>query len=92
MGHTQSKFNMERNFGIRDSTSMRGKKLEIKNETNIEKKERKPRVPITPKVKNSTKIKKVKKHEKSIVEANKIVTVKVKALTPKPGERRFWMP
>jgi hypothetical protein len=30
MGHAQSKFNMEKDFGIRDSTIRRGKKLEIK--------------------------------------------------------------
>ena len=96
MGHAQSKFNMEKEFGIRNSPSRRGKKAEIKKDTKVEKREPKPRVPITPKVKNSKRTKKVsKKPQRSIVEANKIVIVKPKAETPKPIERlrrSIWMP
>ena len=96
MGHAQSKFNMEKKFGIRDPTSRRGKKLENKKEPVVEKKEPKPRVPIIPKIKNSKKPKKpIKKPQRSIVEANKIIVVKPKAESPNPIERLqrlIWMP
>ena len=87
---------MEKDFGIRDSTTRRGKKSEIKKEVKEEKKEPKPRVPIIPKIKNSKKTKKVsKKPQRSIVEANKVVIVKPKVESPKPIERlrrSIWMP
>jgi len=83
---------MKRNFGIKDSTNRMGKKLEIKKDRSMEKKEPKPRVPIMPKIKNVTKNKKAKKPQRSIVEANKVVMVKIKASTSKNSERRFWMP
>lgn len=93
MGHAQSKFDMERNFGIRDATNRREKKSELKNE---EKKEPKPRVPITPKYRSTKITKKVsKKLQKSIIEANKVVIIKPNPKTPNPKkilERRIWMP
>jgi hypothetical protein len=58
---------MEKDLRIRDSTSRRGKKLEIRKEVKVEKKEPKSRVPITQKIKNSKKTKKVSKKSQDLL-------------------------